>query len=210
MDESHGTGVSEPSVSLQICSIWPTSGPPQMLFFSEPPSPAHHASSSCSSLWKHFFFCGSKLLRRFRRKKKKLFHFKQDIPDGSAGKESACDAEDIGGTSLVPGSGRSPEKGNGYPLQCSCLENSTGRGAWRPTAQSVGKSQIWLSTQTQRSRTLRLTPQATIQCLSSDKAGPPRTILSTNCWALTELKHCVSMWFNPRNTTLKQVLLSSL
>ena len=182
MDESHGTGVSEPSVSLQICSIWPTSGPPQMLFFLEPPSPAHHASSSCSSLWKHFFFCGSKLLRIFRRKKKKkLFHFKQDIPDGSAGKESACDAEDIGGTSLVPGSGRSPEKGNGYPLQYSCLENSMGRGAWRPTAQSVGKSQIRLSTQTQRSRTLRLTPQATIQCLSSDKAGPPRTILATNC-----------------------------
>ena len=91
---------------------------------------SHHASSSCSSLWKHFFFCGSKLLRRFRReKKKKHFHFKQDIPDGSAGKESACNAEDIGGKSLVPVSGRSPEKGNGYPFQYSCLENSTGRGA---------------------------------------------------------------------------------
>ena len=64
-----------------------------------------------------------------KEKKKKLFHFKQDIPDGSAGKESACNAEDIGGKSLVPVSGRSPEKGNGYPFQYSCLENSTGRGA---------------------------------------------------------------------------------
>ena len=116
----------------------------RMLFFSEPPPPAHHASSSCSSLWKHFFFCRSTLPRRFRRKKN-LFHFKQDILDGSAGKESACHTEDIGGTSLVPGSGR-PGKGSGYPLQYSCLENPMDRGAWWPTAQSIGKSQTRLST----------------------------------------------------------------
>ena len=36
--------------------------------------------------------------------------------DSSAGKESACSAED---TSSIPGSGRSPGKGMGYPLQCS-------------------------------------------------------------------------------------------
>ena len=35
-------------------------------------------------------------------------------PSGSDGKESACDARDLGS---IPGSGRSPEKGNGYPLQ---------------------------------------------------------------------------------------------
>ena len=37
---------------------------------------------------------------------------------------------------LIPGSGRSPGKGNGYPLQDSCLENSMDRGAW-----GVAKSQ---------------------------------------------------------------------
>ena len=37
------------------------------------------------------------------------------------GKESACDA---GGLDLIPGSGRSPGEGNGYPLQYSGLENS--------------------------------------------------------------------------------------
>ena len=40
---------------------------------------------------------------------------------GSAGKESACDVGDLG---LIPGLGRSPEEGNGDPLQYSGLENS--------------------------------------------------------------------------------------
>ena len=39
---------------------------------------------------------------------------------GSAGKESACNAGDLG---LLPGLGRSPGEGKGYPLQCSSLEN---------------------------------------------------------------------------------------
>ena len=30
----------------------------------------------------------------------------------------------------IPGSGRSPGEGNGNPLQYSCLENPTDRGAW--------------------------------------------------------------------------------
>ena len=43
------------------------------------------------------------------------------FPDGSAGKEPACNAGDLG---LIPGSGRSAGEGNGYPLQYSGLENS--------------------------------------------------------------------------------------
>ena len=38
-----------------------------------------------------------------------------------------------GDTGLVPGSGRSPGKGNGNPLQYSCLENPMDRGAWWAT-----------------------------------------------------------------------------
>ena len=49
------------------------------------------------------------------------------FPGGSDGKESACSAGDLG---LIPGSGRCPGEGNGYPLQYSCLENPTDRGAW--------------------------------------------------------------------------------
>ena len=44
------------------------------------------------------------------------------FPGGSAGKESARNAGDLG---LTPGLGRSPGEGKGYPLQCSSLENST-------------------------------------------------------------------------------------
>ena len=44
-----------------------------------------------------------------------------DFPWGSAGKESACNVGDLGS---VPGLGRSPGEGKGYPLQYSGLENS--------------------------------------------------------------------------------------
>ena len=46
---------------------------------------------------------------------------------GSAGKESACDAGDLG---LIPGSGRYPGEGNDNPLWYSCLENPTDGEAW--------------------------------------------------------------------------------
>ena len=44
------------------------------------------------------------------------------VPCGPAGKESACNAGDLG---LIPGLGRSPGEGKGYPLQYSGLVNST-------------------------------------------------------------------------------------
>ena len=43
------------------------------------------------------------------------------FPSGSAGKESACNAGELGS---IPGLGISPGEGNGYPLQYSGLENS--------------------------------------------------------------------------------------
>ena len=42
--------------------------------------------------------------------------FRKGFPWGTAGKESACNAGDLG---LIPGLGRSPREGNGYPLQHS-------------------------------------------------------------------------------------------
>ena len=47
------------------------------------------------------------------------------FPDGSDDIESACSA---GIPGSIPGLGRSPGKGNGYPLQCSCLKNPMDRG----------------------------------------------------------------------------------
>ena len=64
------------------------------------------------------------------------------FPHGSDGKESVCNAGDLG---LIPGSGRSPGKGNGYPLQYSCLENVVDRGTWWATVRGVTKSWTQLS-----------------------------------------------------------------
>ena len=46
------------------------------------------------------------------------------FPGGSDGKESTCGVGDL---SLIPGLGRFPGEGKGYPLQHSCLENSHGQ-----------------------------------------------------------------------------------
>ena len=46
------------------------------------------------------------------------------FPDGSDGKESACNAGDLG---LIPGLGRFSGGGHSNPLQYSCLEKSHGR-----------------------------------------------------------------------------------
>ena len=64
------------------------------------------------------------------------------FPSGSAGKESACNAGDLG---LIPGLGRSPAGRHSNALQYSCLENPMDRGAWRATVHRVEKSQTRLS-----------------------------------------------------------------
>ena len=56
---------------------------------------------------------------------------------GSNCQESTYNAGDLG---LIPGSGRPPGEGNGYPLQHSYLENSLDKGAWRATVHRVEKS----------------------------------------------------------------------
>ena len=59
-----------------------------------------------------------------------------DFPGGSGVKEFACNAGD---PSSIPGSGRSPEEGNGNPLQYSCLENSMDGGAWSATVHEIAQ-----------------------------------------------------------------------
>ena len=58
------------------------------------------------------------------------------FPDGSYGKESACNAGDLGS---ILGSERSPGEGNGNPLQYSCLENHMDRGAWQDIVHGVAR-----------------------------------------------------------------------
>ena len=66
------------------------------------------------------------------------FIAEEEFPGDLDGKESACNAGDLG---LIPGLGRFPGKENGYPLQYSCLENSLDRGSWWATVHGVTNSQ---------------------------------------------------------------------
>ena len=69
------------------------------------------------------------------------------FPDSSACEESACHAGATGHAGSIRGSGRSPQGGNGNPLQYSCLENPMDRGTWWATVQKVTKSWTWLRIQ---------------------------------------------------------------
>ena len=62
---------------------------------------------------------------------------RRGFPGGSDGKESICNAGDLGST---PGLGRSPAGGHGNPLQYSCLESPVDRAAWRATVHGVTES----------------------------------------------------------------------
>ena len=60
-----------------------------------------------------------------------------DFPCGSDGKASAYNAGD---PRSIPGLGRSQRKGNGNPLQHSCLENPIDRGVWQAIIHGVSES----------------------------------------------------------------------
>ena len=59
------------------------------------------------------------------------------FPAGSDDKESAHNARNLGS---IPGWGRSPNEGDGYSLQYSCLENSMDRGIWWVIVHGVANS----------------------------------------------------------------------
>ena len=64
------------------------------------------------------------------------------FPGGSVGKESACNAGDLG---LIPGLGRFPWRGNGYPLQYSGLENSSLENSMDYIVHGLAKNKTGLS-----------------------------------------------------------------
>ena len=74
------------------------------------------------------------------------YWYYEGFPCSSVGKESTCDAGDLGS---IPGSERSPGEGNGNPLQYSCLENPmdrfmAGYGVARVGRNLVTKLQLLL------------------------------------------------------------------
>ena len=101
-----GNPAYPPGVGAVSCT-WASSEPPLWLF--ESPGKAQHLGSES-------------LVTQMRPN----LTYQVSFPGSSDGKESACNAGDLGS---IPGSGRSPGKGNGNPLQSSCLGNSMDRRA---------------------------------------------------------------------------------
>ena len=65
------------------------------------------------------------------------------FPGGTSGKNlpaNAGDSGDVRDMGLIPGSGRPPGGGHGYPLQYSCLEYPMDRGTWWATVHRVAES----------------------------------------------------------------------
>ena len=65
--------------------------------------------------------------------------------DGSAGKESLCNAGDAETVGWIPRLRRSLGVENGNPLKYYCLKNPTDRGVWWATVHGMAKSQTLLS-----------------------------------------------------------------
>ena len=63
------------------------------------------------------------------------------FPSGLDSKESISSWGDLGS---IPGLGRSPEEGKGYPLQYSCLENPMDGRAWKAVVHGVAEGQTRL------------------------------------------------------------------
>ena len=101
------------------------------------------------------------------------------FPRWLSGKESTCNA---GGVGLIPGSGRSPGGGHDNPLQYSCLENLTDRGACQATVHRAAKSQTGLNRRHAHTKKNKTTPYVVTRKvfedtgLSKKKAKKTRTL----------------------------------
>ena len=83
----------------------------------------------------HIFYVTLRIFRSIYRDSCSLrLNFFGVPPCSSDSKISARNAGDLGS---IPGSGRSPGKGNDNPLQYSCLENSMDRRAWEATVYGI-------------------------------------------------------------------------
>ena len=88
----------------------------------------------------------------------------ENLPD------SAVDLRDTGS---IPESGRSLGGGHGSPLQCSCLENSMNRGAWRATVHGVVEGRARLKRLSMHPHEIHKDPKVTPTSeVLREEAGP--------------------------------------
>ena len=128
------------------------------------------------------------------------------FPVGTSGKEPVC--QYTGDVGSIPGLGRSPGEGNGYPLQYSGLENSTDRGAWQATVHGVAKSRKRLERLslhfTSNCKSLQQ-QKSTLPCDSSGHVNVPHFLVSSltsnhssfpsYCLQMRVYHYVYSFWF---------------
>ena len=124
------------------------------------------------------------------------------FPGGSDGKESACNAGDLGSS---PGSGKSPGEGNGYPLQYVCLGNPMDRGTWWATVYGAAKSWIQLSDYHYRFLSCISHQFSSVQSLSH--VWLFATLWTAAAIALNKLFSADVLWFPIQNTGVVTVLV---
>ena len=103
------------------------------------------------------------------------FQWKGGFPGGSDVKESTWNAGNLG---LIPGLGRSPGEGSGYPFQYYNLENSMDRGAWQATVQGLQRVRHdWVTFTHSVKRMLEFDPEGIALAING-------------CWLMLPPRHC--------------------
>ena len=87
-------------------------------------------------------------MKRKKKNKEVWESFTAGLLRWLSGKESASQWKRHRDEGSISGSGRSPGAGHDNPLQYSCLQNPTDRGAWEATVYGVAESQTWLNAHT--------------------------------------------------------------
>ena len=128
-------GYSLPGSSLQAIS--------QARIVKWIPISSFRESSQCRDQT-HIPCIGRRILNRWATKEVLDLHF-NGIPVALVVKNLFASAGDVGDSGSLSRLGRSPGEGNGTPLQYSCLENPTDRGAWWATVHAVAKSRTRLN-----------------------------------------------------------------
>ena len=105
------------------------------------------------------------------------------FPGGSAVENLPANEGD---PSSIPGSGSSSGEGHSNPLQCSCLENPMGRGAWWATVHGLAKCWTRLSELTSQRRAVPSIKYLCIQCWHHYQTD--MTLVSQFCKCLKPLR----------------------
>ena len=118
---------------------------------------------------------------QYRRYKRLRFSPWGNFLFDSDSKESACSAGDKGS---IPGLGRAPGEGSGYPLQHSCLENLVDRGVWWAIVHMVAKSQKKLNYKHTMELTLSPTDSAIPMLFVSQGITRGKLHSQAECWLI--------------------------